>query len=433
MGKQSIKDKKLLLIGGVRPACEIITEAKKMGVETFVTDYLEDSPAKKIADHAYMIDATDVDAVVQLCKEQSIDGIITGYVDLLLPYCQRICQKLGKPFWGNADNIEMSINKNMFKDACERAGIPVVPWKQANKENYRNVLDNMALPLVMKPVDNSGSRGVYKCYDKANIYECAEKALAYSKCGEILIEQAMNPHNEFSVYYIMNNGNMYLTGMGDRYVNDSLNDIAPIGQGMLLPSIHLDEWKIKMDKKIQKFFLDNNMNDGFVFVQGFYEKGSFYIHEIGYRLNGGFSYKIIEFFSNYNQIQELIKFSLTGDMDEDEIKKSNAAFSGYGMIVTASLKPGKIGKISGIKDIEKEKGVLQFYQLHKIGEELLSTGTTAQVFAYILCASEKKEDLIEILNCVSEHLVVEDIEGNNMLNPILNPARLNFGGATNEQ
>ncbi len=424
--------KHLLLLGGVRPACEIINEAKLMGIETYVTDYLENSPAKKIADHSYLVNATDVEAVVELCKDEKIDGIITGYVDMLLPFCQKICKELKKPFWGNAENIEMAINKEEFKAACERSGVPVVPWKKANKDNYTEILKDVLPPVVMKPVDNSGSRGVFKCYEKETMIDYAEKALTYSKCGEILIEEAMNPHEEFSVYYMMNHGKYYLTGMGDRYVNIIDDSIAPVGQGMLFPSLHLDEWIEKMDAKIKQFFADQEMNDGFVFLQGFYRNGEFFIHEIGYRLNGGFSYKIIDYFSGYNQIQQLIKFSLSGEMEEKELQKSDPRFDGYGMILTVSLKQGTIAKVSGIGSVEKTKGVLKFYQLHEVGEELTSFGTTAQVFAYILCATKTKEEMKNIIRVVKNNLVVEDKDGNSLLNPIVEASRLRFGGNKHE-
>ena len=118
---KQIQGKKLLLLGGVRAACEIIREAQKVGVIVYETDYLPDSPAKKVADKAFMTSCTDVDAVVELCKAEGIDGLFTGYTDSLLPFAEQICRKLNFPFWGDSQNIEMCINKQMFKDACEKS------------------------------------------------------------------------------------------------------------------------------------------------------------------------------------------------------------------------------------------------------------------------------------------------------------------------
>lgn len=61
-----LRGKKLLLLGGVQPMCEVVKEARKLGVIVYVTDYLEDSPAKKIADKSFLVSTTDVDRIVEI-------------------------------------------------------------------------------------------------------------------------------------------------------------------------------------------------------------------------------------------------------------------------------------------------------------------------------------------------------------------------------
>ncbi len=426
--KSDLKGKRLLLLGGVRPACEIIREAKKMGVETFVTDNRADSPAKKIADHHFMVDATDVDAVVNLCRENGIDGVITGYVDMLLPYCQRICEKLGKPFWGDAENIDMCVDKEKFKLACEKAGVPTVPWRKATKENYLQVMKEVEVPVVVKPVDNSGSRGVVKCLEAAKLKESIERSLSFSKKGEVLIEKNMNVNEEFSTYYMLNHGEYFMTCMGDRYVYVVDKEIAPVGQGMTYPSIHLSQWMHDVDPSIQRFFADNNMKNGFAFFQGFYDKDDqkLYVHEIGYRPVGGFSFKYVEHFSHFNRLRELIRFSLTGGMDRDAVSKSNPFFDGYGITVTASLKPGVIGDVRGMEELARMKEVIHLFQLHDIGETIPESaqGTLASVFTYILCAVKTKIEMLEMIDTIKRTLKVKDAEGKNMLNEIIDSSKL---------
>ncbi|MBQ3138988.1 MAG: hypothetical protein IJB68_05680 [Ruminococcus sp.] len=422
------KGKKLLLLGGVRQACEIVKEAHKLGVVVYVTDNRADSPAKEIADYSFMVDATDVDAVVELCKEQQIDGVITGFVDMLLPYCQQICEKLGKPFWGDAENIDMCINKDKFKLACEHAGVPTVPWKELNKDNYVAELDSVKVPVVIKPVDNSGSRGVVKCYEQNEVLDAVEKALSFSPSGKVLVEKCMNIHNEFSAYYIMNHGNYYLTCLGDRFVTEVSKDLAPVGRGMICPSRHLDLWMKEVDGAIKTFFDENNMKNGFAFFQGFYDEddNKMYVHEIGYRLVGGFSFKYVEYFSNFNRIGELIKFSLSGSMDQSEIEKSNPYFDGYAITVTASLKPGVIKTVKGFDTIQAMDGVLHMLQMHTEGEEIKESmqGTLASVLTYILCVVKNKEEIVKIIDAVNKELVVLDTNGNSMLNDIIDPSEI---------
>ena len=420
--------KKLLIMGGVRQCCEIVEEAKKLGVETFVADLEEDSPCKRMADHAFLMNIKDVDAVVKLCKDQKIDGVITGYLDSILPYCQQVCERAGLPFWGNAENVEMCTNKEQFKRACEKAGVPVVPWCKATKDDYLQVIENTTVPVVIKPVDNSGSRGVVKCYESDQLRQCVEKSLSFSKCGVVLIEKAMDPNEEFSTYYMMNHGKYYMTLMGDRYVYIVNDNTAPVGQGMTYPSIHLSQWMDEVDPAIHRFFDENDMQNGFAFFQGFYDKElkKLCVHEIGYRPVGGFSFKYVEHFSHFSRIRELIRFCLTGSMDEDELEKTDPYFDGYAITVTASMKPGVIGKIEGTDKIRNMKEVIHLLELHKVGDTVAPTsqGTLLSIFAYVLCVVKTKEELPGIINSIKDSFVVLDVNGENMLNDFLDPASL---------
>lgn len=421
---EDLVNKKLFVLGATRQHSEIVKEAQSLGIKTYVADYYENSPAKKLADKSFLVSAIDVEKLVSICKEENIDGVFTGYNDMLLPYNQEICSILDKPFCGNRENINTCIDKELFKKACVKSGVPIVPWFSVNKENYLEKIDEIELPVVVKPADYSGSKGVYKCFKKEDLKFNIEEAFTYSKAGKVLIEKLMEVDKEFSVYYMIYNGVAYLSAMGDRYVKVTDPNIAPSGLGMLYPSVYLDEWIESMDGHVRKFISDNDMKDGFVFFQGFYDNGKFYIHETGYRLNGGYTYEIIEHFSGYNQMHQLIKYSLTGEMDVELLEKSNPYFDGLGMIVTISLKNGKISHISGIEEIEKNSGLLKFNLLHGLRDEINVRGTSEQVFAYVLCATENKEKLDEVINLIREKLVVLDENGENMIMEIINPMKL---------
>lgn len=424
---KDLTGKRIMLLGGVRDACEIINEAHRIGIEVYETDYLIDSPAKKLSDKSFMVSCTDVDAVVDLCKKEHIDGVFTGYTDSLLPSTEEICRKLHVPFWGNAENIDMCINKQLFKIACEKSDVPVVPWKLVNAENYKSELKDIQAPVVFKPVDNSGSRGVFKCYKNEDLIQTCEHSMEYSKSKEILVEKLMDSHNEFSAYYMLYQGKYYFSGMGDRYVYELSKDIAPVGQGMLFPSVRVDRWLTEVDPSIKRFFRDNDMSNGYVFIQGFYENDKFYIHEIGYRLNGGFSFKLVEHLCHYNQVHQLLRYSLTGEMDLEELRKSSPYFNGgLGMVFTITLGKGIIRSIKGVDNVRQLPGVIEFYQMKEVNTELNSEGTTAQVFAYIIISADSSSDLKNLINTIESSLVVEDEHGNNMILPMLEPERLNF-------
>ena len=102
------KGKKLLVLGGIQRCCEIVSIAKKMGAYVIVLDYYENSPAKALADEKVLLDATDVNAIVSYCRENHVDGVTTGFVDILMPVCYEVCKRLKLPYYATPKMISMS-------------------------------------------------------------------------------------------------------------------------------------------------------------------------------------------------------------------------------------------------------------------------------------------------------------------------------------
>ena len=83
--KHNLKGKRLLLLAGTTLTLEAIQKAQEMGIWVAVTDYNKDTPAKRLANAAFDVSTTDLDALVQLCKEPKIDGVFTNWIDSMLP------------------------------------------------------------------------------------------------------------------------------------------------------------------------------------------------------------------------------------------------------------------------------------------------------------------------------------------------------------
>lgn len=95
--KMNNKHQKLLILAGAGPHCKVVEAAKELGVYTIVTDYLADSPAKRIADESWMLDITDVDAIVERCIQENVTGVLNFCIDPGQKPYQQICERLGLP------------------------------------------------------------------------------------------------------------------------------------------------------------------------------------------------------------------------------------------------------------------------------------------------------------------------------------------------
>ena len=115
--------KKILILGGTAQQIKLVEAAKKMGVYTIVTDYLVDSPAKKVADEAWMLNIKDVDQIVERCKQEQVNGVICGYIDPCQRPYQQICEALDLPCYGTKDQFFYMTDKHAFKKMCVENGL----------------------------------------------------------------------------------------------------------------------------------------------------------------------------------------------------------------------------------------------------------------------------------------------------------------------
>lgn len=110
--------KKLLFLGGTGAMYDAVERAKRMGIYTIVVDYYPNSPAKRIADRSYLASTTDIDRVLEIARENEIDGVFTGFSDAnLMPACL-VADTLGLPFYATKEQINVTTNKLLFKETC---------------------------------------------------------------------------------------------------------------------------------------------------------------------------------------------------------------------------------------------------------------------------------------------------------------------------
>ncbi|WP_459201911.1 ATP-grasp domain-containing protein [Methanococcus sp. CF] len=409
--------KKLLILGGTALSCEIIKQAKKQGVFTIVTDYLEDSPGKKIADKNFMVSTTDIDAVVKLIHEEQINGVLTGFIDSMLPYYQKICEKSNLPCYINEDQVEITTNKELFKKYCRNFEIPVV--EEYNIEYPFKIQDiaNIEYPVLVKPVDNSGARGIYICKDSEELIKNYEKALSFSKRKNVLIEKYVES-KEATIFYLVQNGKIVLSSMGDRYVKHNGNNIIPLPVAYIFPSKNLANYQKNLNSKVVEMFKAMGIHNGMIFIQTFVDTENCIFYEMGYRLTGSLEYKIISSLNNVNPLEMMINYSLTGSMHEkDMVSLLYPNYRDYGFNMTFLSKPGIIGKINGISEVISLKGVLDVVSTYWEGDRVpeSAVGTLQQVVLRVFGTAKNENELKDLMNQICSLVKIYSEDGENML------------------
>lgn len=410
----NLSNKTLLVLGGTMLSCEIIRQAKKQGARVYVTDYLKSSPGKKIADKSFMVSTIDVVAVVELIEQEKIDGVLTGFIDMLLPYLFDICQKAGIPCYiSSKEQIYVTTEKNQFKALCKRFGVPVVDEYEVQAPFTVQNTSDIKFPVLIKPVDNSGAKGIYICNTLEELQENYPKSLTFSKNKHVLIERYITAR-EATIFYLVQDGEITLSSMADRHMRRFKEGIIPLPIAYTFPSKYLQQYQNKLNDKVISMFKSIGIENGMIFIQTFVGEEGFIIYEMGYRITGSLEYKIIEAVNDVNPLQCMVNYALTGKMSDERLSnKLNPNHTKLGANVTILIRPGLISKIKGVDNVNNNPKVLDLILSYNEGDKLPleSLGTLSQVVARAFIIADSKEELLKVINYIENEIDVLDENG----------------------
>lgn len=412
---QEPKGKRLLILGGMRLSCEIVKKAQELGIITIVADYnkVEDSPGKQIADEAVDLSVTDVDAVVSFIKGNRIDGVFVGFNDMLLPFYAEICQRAGLPCYGTKELFELLIAKDQYKSLCRRFGVPTIP-------EYDYSDDDIQYPVLVKPVDNSGSRGITICHNKKELELAVKTGKSASKVGKVLIERYMNGR-EVTVFWTFQNGEYYLSALGNRHVKQNQgDDVIPLPVGYTFPSVFLPKYRAEVEDNCKQMFRYLGIKDGMMFMQCKVEDGTCYLYDLGFRPTGSLEYKLLNRICGYNPLEMMIRFALTGKMGEESIaEKAVPEFKTPAFNVSCLCAPGTIKEITGIDKVMKMPEVEDVVLAHTAGETIAehTRGLLSQIAIRVLGVVPSKNDLLSVMTRIEDIINIIGIDGEPLLLP----------------
>ncbi len=416
MGSTNAKSKKLLILGG-KPigSCELVRAAQKKGIYTIVADYLEteQSAAKRIADEAWLVSTADLDKLEKMAKEAEIDGVLSGVHEFNIEKMIALCERLNLPCYTNLSQWEYCKDKSKFKQLCREHGVPVSPEYDISEA------DNDAIyPVIVKPVDSSGSRGFSVCNNKEDLLKGYENALSFSESKKVLIEKYM-PNDAVIIHYTLIDGQIYFSGMSEKK-SMKLKEYGSFVMALqVLPSPDISRYLKDLDNKVRKMFKDAGMKNGIIWIEAFKNGDEFVFNEMGYRFGGSLTYYPVKYFYNIDQLDIMLEYAIHGNYNniKDRIKFENVEKTdkkNY-CILPLHLNEGVIKEIVGEKEILDLPGVYAYVPVHHVGDSIKKWGTAQQVFCYLHIVFSTKDELKKTVYDVLDKLCVYDTENKNLL------------------
>ena len=188
-------------------------QAKALGYEIIGIAIEKGAVCKKYCDRFYPVSFADKDDVVEVCRKENVDGIISFSLESALPTVAYVASKLGLVS-NSEESIKLTQSKFAQRQALEKAGIPVPKYYLVeNEDDLKKV--QCRFPVIVKPVDSGGSQGICKVESQEKLEDAYRYAVEYSRTSKAIVEEFVDGR-EFSVEYISHQGKHYFLQITDK-------------------------------------------------------------------------------------------------------------------------------------------------------------------------------------------------------------------------
>lgn len=372
----------------------LIKRAKEMGNYVITVDYIPENPGHKLADEAYFDSTTDLDAVLKLSKKLNIDGIMTYNSDPAAPTAAYVAEKLGLP--GNPyQSVKIMSEKNLFRDFLISNGLNAPKFG-----NYLNIEDalchinDFSFPIIIKPVDSSGSKGVTVVNNVNDVQNAIECALEKSRSKKFIIEEYIEPvGKQLHGDGFVQNGKVVFLHLGDHHFDSTINNLVPYST--TYPTEHPVEIVNACKNQIQDFMSKVGFkNGGFnVELRISNKDNKPYIIDIGARNGGNFTPKVIEYGSGFNFLDRAIKIALGESIDDIKMTDKVSNFVSY--LILHSDKNGVLNNIVLDKMIEER--IIEKHIYLKSGDKVETFLGANAALGVLIMKYESREVMDEIV------------------------------------
>ncbi|MCC8135593.1 MAG: ATP-grasp domain-containing protein, partial [Ruminococcus sp.] len=338
--------KKILLLGGSAQQVVAIETAKKLGYYTVLCDYLSDNPGQFSADKFYQVSTTDKAAVLEVAEKEEVDGVLAYASDPAAPTAAFVAEKMGLPT-NPYKSVEILCNKDKFRGFLKENGFctPEACGYVTVDDAVADCMNNRyRFPVISKPVDSSGSKGVVRIDSPDELEEKLRYSMTFSRAGRIIVEEYVEKFG----YQIAGDG-LSIDGKlvfrcfaNDHFNPKCVNPFVPISASF---PYNMPEWvQDKVHNEIQRLLSLLEMKTcTYNFDLRIDKDYNVYLMEVAPRDGGNYIPQIIKYATGVDLVECSVKAAMGDKITVPEVAEQNGYWSYYAV---HSLENGTLKKIA---------------------------------------------------------------------------------------
>ncbi len=399
--------KKLMILGGSRYALPVIRAAHELGCYVITADYLPDNIAHKYSDEYCNVSIIEKDAVLEAAQKLKIDGIMSFACDPGVVTAAYVAEKMGLPFQGSYESTCILQDKGLFRQFLTENGFNVPHAKRyTHKEEPFKDIEFFNWPVIVKPVDSAGSKGVTKVETPDGLKEAIEIAVGGSHNATFIIEDFITfkgYHSSADPFTV--NGELKFVTYSDQLFDIEADN--PYTPAMIIwPSTMNQADQDYLTIETQRLMKLLNMETGIYNIETCVgSDGKPYLMEVSPRGGGC-------------KIAELQRMAFGVDLIKDEVRKAigmqvesvkQTMCDGYWCEMIIHARTGQSGKFKALKiDPEIKKYYVKVIDMTtKPGDMVLPFTGANMSLGDMFLRFDTREQLDATMSCVNDWLEIE--------------------------
>lgn len=245
--------KKLMLLGGLRYLLPVIEAAHQQGYYVITCDYLPHNIAHKYSDEYVDVSIVDKEAVLKVAREKKIDGIMSFAVDPGVITASYVQNEMGLPSFGPYESVCILQNKDRFRAFLTEHGFNVPKAKGfGSMDEALAAKDWYPWPVIVKPTDSAGSKGVSRVDRYEDLKPALEDAFEHSISGRVIVEEFIEKQgcSSDSDSFSLDGGLVFTSFSAQRFDRDATNEYVPAAYSW--PSTFTDDQEAYLKSELQR-------------------------------------------------------------------------------------------------------------------------------------------------------------------------------------
>ena len=393
--------KKIMFLGATQFQIPPIKYAKEQGHHVITVDYLPENPGHKYGDEYHNVSTTDKDAILELAQRLEIDGIVAYASDPAAPTQAYVANKMGLP--GNPyESVEILARKDLFRDFLAKHDF-LVPESDAfyELEEAKPWFNKLTKPVIVKPVDSSGSKGVSKISSIDELEEAFNYALEFSREKKVVVE-AFFVRDGYQVAgdgFVVD-GKLAFRCWANEHFDKLCKNFVPIGESF--PSIMSDYTQDQAHAETQRLLDLLGMKHGALNFDFHYDKdGNFSFLELGPRNGGNLIPEVIKYATGVDMVKYTVDSALGLDCSDLKMEPTDGFYSSY---ILHSIESGTVKEVWYSDEIKNN--IVEETVFIKPGDQVGKFTGSNHTLGTMIMKFESSEEMLEKMDNMEKYLKV---------------------------